>query len=76
MTKEAWAELFEKVSNWSEEAQDELVMSIADIEARHKDDYELTEADHAAIARGAADADAGRFAPDGAVEALFKRYFG
>ena len=76
MTKEALAELFEKVSNWSEEDQEEVFNSIADIEARRAADYELTEADHAAIARGIADADAGRFAPDGAVEALFKRYFG
>ena len=76
MTKEAMAELFEKVSNWSEEDQEEVFNSIADIEARRAADYELTEADHAAIARGIADADAGRFAPDGAVEALFKRYFG
>ena len=76
MTKEALAELFEKVSNWSEEDQEEVFNSIADIEARRAADYELTEADRAAIARGVADADAGRFAPDGAVEALFKRYFG
>ncbi len=76
MTKQELAELLERVSTWSEEAQEELVTSIVEIEARHRDDYELTEQDRAAIARGVADADAGRFAPDGAVEALFKRYFG
>jgi predicted transcriptional regulator len=76
MTKEALAELLERVSTWSEEAKEELATSIVEIESRHAIDYELTEEDHAAIARGVADADAGRFAPDGAVEALFKRYFG
>jgi predicted transcriptional regulator len=75
MTKEALAELLERVSAWSEEAQEELANSIIEIEARHSEDYEFTDEDHAAIARGLADADAGRFAPDGAVEALFNRYF-
>ena len=75
MTKEALAELFEKVSNWSEEDQEEVFNSIAEIEARRAADYELTEEDRAAIDRGLADIKAGRIAEDGAVEALFNRYF-
>ena len=69
------AELLERVATWSEEAREELATSIVDIEARHHVEYELNEEDYAAIDRGLADADAGRFAPDGAVEALFNRYF-
>ena len=75
MTKEALAELLERVSTWSEEAKEELATSIVEIESRHAIDYELTEEDYVAIDRGIAAADAGRFAPDGAVEALFNRYF-
>lgn len=76
MTRENLEILLDRVAAWPEEDQEKLARFVSEIEAGHKDDYELTEADHAAIARGVADADAGRFAPDGAVEALFKRYFG
>ena len=75
MTKQELAELLERVSTWSEEAQDELAHSIVEIEARHADEYELTDEDRAAIDRGLADIEAGRIAEDGAVEALFNRYF-
>jgi predicted transcriptional regulator len=75
MTQEALAELVARVSTWSEEAKEELAQSIVEIEARHAEEDDLSEEDYAAIERGVAAADAGRFAPDGAVEALFNRYF-
>ena len=75
MTKEALAEMWERVSTWSEEAKDELATSIIEIESRHADNYEMTDEDRAAIDRGLADIKAGRIAEDGAVEALFNRYF-
>jgi predicted transcriptional regulator len=75
MTKEALAELLMRVSTWSEEAKEELAQSIVEIEARHADEDDLSDEDRAALERGLADADAGRFAPDGAVQALFDRYF-
>lgn len=75
MTKEALAELLMRVSTWSEEAKEELARSIVEIEARHADEDDLSDEDRAALERGLADADAGRFAPDGAVQALFDRYF-
>lgn len=75
MTKEALAELLMRVSTCSEEAKEELARSIVEIEARHADEDDLSDEDRAALERGLADADAGRFAPDGAVQALFDRYF-
>jgi predicted transcriptional regulator len=75
MTKEALAELLERVSTWSEEAQEELAHSIVEIESRHADTYELTDEDRAAINRGLADIRAGRIVSDEKVTALFHRYF-
>jgi hypothetical protein len=76
MTRAGLEELLERVSAWPEEAQEELAVFIADVEARHSSsDYELTAEDLAALDRSLADVKAGRFAPDGAIEALFNRYF-
>ena len=75
MTKEALAELLERVSTWSEEAREELAHSIVEIEARHADTYELTDEDRAAVERGRADIRAGRTVSDEEVTALFNRYF-
>ncbi|MDB5656002.1 MAG: hypothetical protein JWQ94_3615 [Tardiphaga sp.] len=75
MTKEALAELLERVSTWSEAAQEELANSVADIEARHQSEYQLTDDDLAAGRRGLADIRAGRVVSDEEVTALFNRYF-
>lgn len=75
MTRTGLEELLERVSAWPEEAQEELAIFIADVESRHLSEYELTVEDLAALDRSLADVKAARFAPDGAVEALFNRYF-
>lgn len=75
MTQQALAELMARVSTWSEEAKEELAQPIVEIEARHAEDYELTDEDRAAIERGRADIRAGRIVTDGEVTALFNRYF-
>ncbi|CAN5409189.1 hypothetical protein BH11PSE4_BH11PSE4_15070 [soil metagenome] len=75
MTREALAELLERVSTWSEEAKEELAHSIVEIEARHSQAYEFTDEDRAAIERGQADIRAGRIVSDEEVTALFNRYF-
>jgi hypothetical protein len=75
MTRAGLEELLERVSTWPEEAQEEFANFITDVEARHLGGDELSAEDRVAIDRGRADAKAGRFAPDGAVEALFNRYF-
>jgi predicted transcriptional regulator len=75
MTREGLEFLLERVSTWSDEAQDELLMSIAEIEARHAAVYRLTDEDRAAVKRGLADVKAGRLVADEEVTALFNRYF-
>jgi hypothetical protein len=78
MTRAGLEELLERVSTWPQEVQEELAVFIADVEARHfghDREYELTIEDLAALDRSLADVKAGRFAPDGAIEALFNRYF-
>ena len=75
MTREGIESLLERVASWPEEDQDRLVRFVGEIEAAHSAEDELSEEDYAAIERSIAEADAGRFAPDGAVEALFNRYF-
>jgi hypothetical protein len=75
MTKEGLAYLLERVSTWPEEAQDELLLSIADIEARHVGVDELSDEEREGVRRGLADVQAGRLVSDEEVTALFNRYF-
>jgi hypothetical protein len=75
MTREGLEILLERVSTWPEEDQKEFVQFVSDVESRHLGSEPLTDEDRAAIMRGLADVNAGRFASDGAVEALFSRYF-
>jgi predicted transcriptional regulator len=74
MTKHGLELLIERVAAWPEAAQQELVRSLADIEARHAIVYRLSDAEREAVGRGLADVRAGRLASDEAVTALFDRY--
>jgi hypothetical protein len=65
--------LLERVADWPEEAQRELVKSIVDIETKHFGVYKLNDEERAAIAEAKAQADRGEFVPDEVVEAFFKR---
>ncbi|RJF75772.1 hypothetical protein [Rhodopseudomonas palustris] len=76
MTKADFDLLLDRVSAWPPEAQNELLASVADIEARHDLVYRVTDADRAAIRRGLEDMRAGRLASDETVTALFDRYQG
>jgi predicted transcriptional regulator len=49
-------------------------MALQAIEQELNDPYELTEEDKVSIARGLADAEAGRFATEEEMEELFARY--
>jgi hypothetical protein len=66
--------LLELVSAWPEAAQDELVKSIAEIEARHGGVYRLSEDEKAAIEQALAAIDRGDIATDEEMAALFKRH--
>ncbi len=65
--------LLERVADWPEEAQAELVKSIVDIETKHFGVYKLSPEERAAIREAKAQADRGEFVPDEVVAAFFKR---
>jgi ParB-like chromosome segregation protein Spo0J len=66
-------ELIERVETWPEETQEEVVEILLSIEHARLADYELTDADRAALARSAEDVREGRFAPDQRVSEFFER---
>jgi hypothetical protein len=64
----------EHVATWPEEAQEEFVQSLADIERRHVGVYELNEEERTAVRRGLREMREGRIAEDTDVAAVFARY--
>jgi predicted transcriptional regulator len=74
MTKQGLEILLERVSTWPEEAQDEFVKSVADIESKHLGVYRLSDEERVAVRRGLADMREGRLASDAEVAAVFNRY--
>jgi hypothetical protein len=66
--------LLELVSAWPEAAQDELMKSIAEIDARHIGVYRLSDDEKAAIEEALAAVDRGEIATDEEMAALFKRH--
>jgi predicted transcriptional regulator len=76
MTKQGLEILLERVSTWPEEAQDEFVKSVADIESKHLGVYRLSDEERDAVRRGLADMREGRLASDAEVAAVFNRYRG
>jgi predicted transcriptional regulator len=76
MTKQGLEILLERVSTWPEEAQDEFVKSVADIESKHLGVYRLSDEERDAVRRGLADMREGRLATGAEVAAVFNRYRG
>jgi predicted transcriptional regulator len=74
MTRQGLEILLERVSTWPEEAQDEFVKSVADIESKHLGLYRLSDEERDAVRRGLADMREGRLASDAEVAAVFSRY--
>ena len=74
MTRQGLEILLERVSTWPEEAQDEFVKSVADIESKHLGVYRLSDEERDAVRRGLADMREGRLASDAEVAAVFNRY--
>ena len=68
--------MLERVSTWPEEAQDEFVRSVADIESKHLGVYRLSDEERDAVRRGLADMREGKLASDAEVAAVFNRYRG
>ncbi|MGH9807763.1 MAG: hypothetical protein ACRD9W_10975 [Terriglobia bacterium] len=74
MTRQGLEILLERISTWPEEAQEEFVRSVANIEDRHLGVYRLTKAERDAVRRGLAEMREGKLASDSAVAAVFNRY--
>jgi hypothetical protein len=74
MTKQGLEILLEHVATWPEEAQEELVQSVADIEKRHFGVYRLNAEERAAVQRGFREMREGKLASDTEVAAVFARY--
>ncbi len=66
--------ILDRIADWPKEAQEELLQSMTDIEARHLGVYRLSDDERAAIREGLAQAARGELVPDEAVEAYFQKY--
>jgi hypothetical protein len=74
MTRQGLEILLERVSAWPDEAQEEFVRSIADIEQKHLGPYRLSDDERQAVRRGLSEMREGKLASDDAVAAVFNRY--
>jgi hypothetical protein len=74
MTKQGLEILLERVATWPEEAQEELVQSMANIEKKHVGIYRLNDEERAAIRRGLQEMRERKLASEEAVAAVFTRY--
>ena len=74
MTKHALEILLERVATWPEEAQEELLQLLAEVEKKHLGVYRLNEAEQAAVRRGLREMREGKIASDEETAAVFARY--
>jgi len=66
--------LLERIDAWPEEAQEELIRSVIEIEAKHVGLHRLSDEERAAVRRGLEEMRQGKFATDEEVAAVFNRY--
>ena len=74
MTKQGLEILLERVATWPEEAQDELIQSMANIEKKHLGVYRLNDEERSAVRRGLQEMRENKLASEEAVAAVFARY--
>jgi hypothetical protein len=74
MTKNKLQEFVERAAEWPEDAQEELMQSMLDIEARYYGVYITNEEERAALKRSAEDVRHGRFATDDHVKKVFHHF--
>jgi len=65
--------VLDRAATWSAEDQQELIEAAHEIEARHKGPYELSSEERAGVERGLAEMQAGKFASDEQVAAIFRK---
>ncbi len=68
------SELIERAADWPEEARQELVESMQDIEARYQGVYITSKEDRAALKQSADDIRDNRFAPYDDLKKVFHRF--
>lgn len=66
--------ILDRIADWPKEAQEELMQSIIDIEAKHMGVYRLSDDERAAVREGLAQAERGEFVADDVVESYFNKY--
>ncbi len=66
--------ILDRVADWPEEAQAELMLAVADIEARHLGVFHLSDDERTAVWEGLVQADRGEFVADDVVAAYFKKH--
>jgi predicted transcriptional regulator len=66
--------ILDRIADWPEEAQEELMQAIVDIEAKHLGVYRLSDDERAAVREGLAQAARGEFVPDDVVAEYFNKY--
>jgi hypothetical protein len=66
--------LLGRVEKWPQQARDELVRSITEIEARYGNVYRVSDDERAALDRSAQDVRKGRYASDQDVETVYGRF--
>ncbi|WP_168197746.1 hypothetical protein [Pseudolabrys sp. FHR47] len=64
----------ERIADWPEEAKEELMQSIADIEAKHLGLYRLSDEERAGVLKGLEQADRGEFVADEVMRDYFNKY--
>ena len=74
MTREEIAGLIERVASLPEEAQAELIGSVAEIESRYTGVYRLSDDERAGVERGLRDLREGRLVSDEETAAFWKRH--
>lgn len=66
--------ILERIADWPDEAQAELVQSMLEIERKHVGVYKLSDDERQAVRRGLEEMRQGKFATDEEVAAVFDRY--
>ncbi len=74
METKDFRKILARVPMWPREAQDELVRSMTEIEARYGGVYHVSDDERAALERSAEDVYQNRIATDPEVEAVLGRY--
>jgi hypothetical protein len=67
-------QFLDRVPRWPKEAQDELLRSMAEIDTRYSNTYQVNDEERAALERSAEDIRKNRFATADDVDAVFGRF--